>query len=131
MFSWVLACYRERSGYLDPHIRGIRIDRLLCSMSTEQIIMRQVGRESYMSRLVETLSDGRMFEESCGLCKYFGCTPRYVGDCWKPHPMKSEQHIPATSRRRSQVKKTKSSISKSTDPATALSETPRSSIAER
>jgi hypothetical protein len=127
----VLDCYKEGLRDPDPHIRGIHIDRLLCTMPAERIVMRQVGRESYMSRLIEILRDGRMFEGSCELCGHFGFTPQYDRDCWEIHPMGSEQHFTATSRRRSQVKKKKSSISKSTDSATALLETTRSSVDPR
>jgi hypothetical protein len=42
----VLACYKEGLRDPDPHIRGIHIDRLLCTMPAERIVMRQVGRES-------------------------------------------------------------------------------------
>lgn len=127
----VLDCYKEGLWDPDPRIRGIHVDRLLCTMLAERIVMRQVGRESYMSRLIEILRDGRMFEGSCGLCEHFGFTPQYDRDCWEIHPMGSEQHFTATNRRRSQVKKKKSSISKSTDSATALLETTRSSVDPR
>jgi hypothetical protein len=94
----VLACYKEGLRDPDPHIRGIHIDRLLCTMPAERIIMRQVGRESYMSKLIKALRDGRMFEGSCGLCEHFGFTPQYDRDCWEIHPMGSEQYFTATNR---------------------------------
>lgn len=44
----LLACCRIGLRDPDPRIRGIHIDRLLCTMSADQIIIRQAGRESYM-----------------------------------------------------------------------------------
>jgi hypothetical protein len=106
----VLDCYKEGLRDPDSRIRHIHIDRLLCTMSAKQIIMRQFVRESYMARLIDTLEDGRMFEGSCGLCEHFGSTPQHDGDCWKSHPIKSEQHTTATSRRHFRVRKKRLSI---------------------
>lgn len=106
----VLACYNEGLRDPDARIRGIHIDRLLCTISAEQVIMRQVGKESYISRLIEALKEGRMFGRSCGLCEYFGFHTQHDRDCWEIHPLKGEQCFPATSRRRSRIGKKRSSI---------------------
>jgi hypothetical protein len=111
----VLDCYKEGLQDPDPRIRQIHIDRLLCTMSAEQIVMLQIGRESYLGRLIDTLKNGRIFEGTCGLCEHFGFTPQYDGDCWKSHPIKSEQHTTGTSRRHFQVRKKRLS---SRDPVT-------------
>jgi hypothetical protein len=103
-------CYKEGLRDPDPRIRHIHIDRLLCTMSAEQVIMRQVGRESYMGRLIDTLEDGSVFEGSYGLCEHFDSTPQYDRDYRKSHPINSGQHTTATSRRHFQVRKKRLSI---------------------
>jgi hypothetical protein len=106
----MLACYKQGPWDLDVRVRGIHIDCMLCTMSAEQVIMRRVGNESYITRLIETLKGGRMFGGSCGLCNYFDFTPRHDIDCWEIHPTGSEQHIAATDRGKSQLRKKSLSI---------------------
>jgi hypothetical protein len=61
----VLACYKEGLQDPDPRIRSIHIDYLLCIMSTDRIAMRQINRESYLTRLIAVLRDHKMFEGAC------------------------------------------------------------------
>ena len=101
----VLTCYKEGLQDPDARIRSIHIDRLLCTMSAEQVIMRQVGREPFFGRLMETLICGRIYEGSCGLCEHFGFTPLYDRDCWGLHPMGGEQYIVAVKKDRAKKKR--------------------------
>ncbi|KAM0721321.1 hypothetical protein Q7P37_003025 [Cladosporium fusiforme] len=44
----VLTCYKEGLEDPNPRIHSIHIDRLICTMSAERIIMRQIGKESIL-----------------------------------------------------------------------------------
>lgn len=88
----VLACYKE--GFQDPdaRVRSIHNDRLMCTMSSERVVVRKIGRESYADRMDSILKDHRLSEGSCRLCKHFGFTLQSDGDCWETHLVGSEQH---------------------------------------
>jgi hypothetical protein len=113
----VLACYKEGLQDPDPRIRSIHIDYLLCTMPTDRIAMRQINRESYLTRLIAVLRDHRMFEGACGLCQYLGIAPQSDEDCCERHPLESEQQLSAKRRRLSHTKRTRSAIS---DPTYSL-----------
>lgn len=85
----VLTCYKEGLQDSDSRIRAIYIDRILCTMSAELIVMRHVRREPYFSRVVEILRDNRKFKGVCGLCQHFRLTPSANEDCWKMHNLDS------------------------------------------
>jgi hypothetical protein len=95
----VIACYKEGLQDPDARIRGINVDCLLCTTSTDRIAMRQINRESYMARLISVLRDHRMFEGAWGVCQYSGFASQSYRDCWERHPLKSGQQSSAETRR--------------------------------
>jgi hypothetical protein len=107
----VLACYKEGLQDPDARIRSIHIDYLMCTMSTDRFAMRQINRESYLTRLVTVLRDHRMFEGACELCQYSGFAVQPGEDCWKRHPLESEQQLSAKSQRHIHTKKRGSAVS--------------------
>lgn len=91
----VLTSYKEGLQDADPRIRAIYIDRILCTMSAELIVMRHVRREPYFSRVVEVLRDNRKFKGVCGLCQHFRLAPGANEDCWELHNPDS-RHVSCT-----------------------------------
>lgn len=118
----VVTCYKEGFEDPNPRIRSIHIDRLICTMSAECIIMRQIGKESYMKRLVGVLRNHRMFQGSCGLCEHFGFKTQSDKDCWEMHNFESEQHLSAAASRHSCTRKKRSTLSDPMAPVLHLHE---------
>jgi len=127
----VVACYKEGLQDPDPRIRSIHIDYLLCTMSTDRIAMRQINRESYLTRLVAVLREDMIFEGACGLCQYLGIVTQPDEDCWERHPLECEQRMSAKSRRCFHTKRTRSAIPDPTLTPHMLQKAPRMSVDPR
>lgn len=127
----VLTCYKEGLQDPDPRIRGIHIDYLLCTMSTDRIAMLQINRESYPSRLIAVLRNHRIFEGACGLCQYSGFALQSDEDCWGRHPLESEQQSSSKSRKYFHTEKRRSALSDMTDTPRKSSKAPRMSVDPR
>jgi hypothetical protein len=104
----VLNCYEEGLQDPDPQTRAIYIDHIVCTMSAERDSMRQASREAYISRVVELLKIRRKFQGVCGLCNYFGLSPRVSEDCWVLHNVGNEQLLSVKGRRHLQRKRERS-----------------------
>jgi hypothetical protein len=127
----VLACYKKGLKDPDLRIRNIHIGYLLCTMSTDRITMRQISRESYLTRLIAVLRDHRIFEGTCGMCQYLGIPLQTNEDYGERHPLESEQQFSAKSRRLSHTKRTRSAISDPTYSPYMLQKAPTMSVDPR
>lgn len=81
----VLTCYEKGLQDADPRIRAIYINRILCLMSRESIVMRLNSSESYVGEVIQLLRENRKCDDVFGLCQYSGLISRRVRNCWEVH----------------------------------------------